>query len=586
VLFRSIQQEQQGKPGLPPDLHELMALNIVTNETDAMAKQQAMDQLAQMQGPQGKPPTVLESVREQARQKMEAQAVQAQRQQQGLQALMQQARSPQVPENTPQPEAQPQGIDDLPVEFGLAGGGIVAFKNGGSSGEDLDAAREREKEARSQLMSYGLARRKDDPEGFEQAKMDAEAAAERRRAAEAMYAQEMSAAGMDRPVQVTGMPKAPARPQAGQQTAAPQTSTPQTAAQAEPFYDPAQATRRSQYEGGIRDLVDRPAPQVPRPSPQTIPMPTMGSAQTAAPVEKSKSTQKMEEYLDKSPENERVAAMDRLKAMIKEPDTTQRDAMIKQLQAERDRQVGPQDSFGQLMEYLGQIAATPRGLSSFEAGAAGARGVRGLEEQRAQKRFDLGSKIIEQEQGKIDASRAFAKEMFNVGEKEYDQILKAQFEAAKQITSNEMEALKLAKQEALKIMELRQNAQIENSRIAGQASRDVDSRLLQAYIDAAGGDVVKAHQNMTKAQGKEKVDPYTAELMKKIADAEVAAAGMPGKIGDQKRAELAALKRQAGIAGGAQTGGGNQFTVSAGGKTYTFPTQEAANKFKAEAGVK
>jgi hypothetical protein len=33
-------------------------------------------------------------------------------------------------------------------------------------------------------------------------------------------------------------------------------------------------------------------------------------------------------------------------------------------------------------------------------------------------------------------------------------------------------------------------------------------------------------------------------------------------------------------------GGGGAFAVTAGGKTYTFPTQEAANKFKAEAGVK
>jgi hypothetical protein len=38
--------------------------------------------------------------------------------------------------------------------------------------------------------------------------------------------------------------------------------------------------------------------------------------------------------------------------------------------------------------------------------------------------------------------------------------------------------------------------------------------------------------------------------------------------------------------GEAGAGGGNAFTVTAGGKTYTFPTQEAANKFKAEAGVK
>jgi hypothetical protein len=239
--------------------------------------------------------------------------------------------------------------------------------------------------------------------------------------------------------------------------------------QAEAAYDPAQATRRSQYEGGIRQLVDRPAPQAPRPAP-SIAQPAMPTALQAAPVEKSKAAKMQESFLDKSPENERIAAMERMKAMIKEPDSTQRDAMIKQLQAERDRQVGPQDSYGQLMEYLGQIAATPRGMSSFEAGAAGSRGVRGLEEQRAQKRFDLGSKIIEQEQGKINDSRAFAKDMFNVGEKEYDQILKTQFEAAKQITSNEMEALKLAKQETLKIMELRQNAQIENRRIDAQAS--------------------------------------------------------------------------------------------------------------------
>jgi hypothetical protein len=201
-----------------------------------------------------------------------------------------------------------------------------------------------------------------------------------------------------------------------------------------------------------------------------ISAPTMGSVQSAAPVEKSKAALMQESFLDKSPENERIAAMERMKAMIKEPDTTQRDAMIKQLQAERDRQVGPQDSYGQLMEYLGQIAATPRGLSSFGAGAAGVRGVNALEEQRAQKRFELGSKIIEQEQGKINDSRAFAKDMFNVGEKEYDQILKTQFEAAKQITSNEMEALKIAKQETLKIMEMRQNAQIENRRIDAQAT--------------------------------------------------------------------------------------------------------------------
>jgi hypothetical protein len=452
-LQQRIQQEQQAKPGLPQDLQKLMALNIVTNEKDAMAKQQALSQLAQMQGPQGKPPTVMESVQEQARQKMQAQQVQAQQKQQAMQAMMQQAGPGPVPEGTQFAEAQPtaQGIDELPVEFEMAGGGIVAFQNRGSVPE-------------SEPASDSMGGFTSDPvrEALNALRAE-EKYAEANREKKLIELREKAAFLVDAGAPQAGAALAAleAEERKGRKGEAPK--------QAEAAYDPAQATRRSQYEGGIRQLVDRPAPQAPRPAP-SIAQPAMPTALQAAPVEKSKAAKMQESFLDKSPENERIAAMERMKAMIKEPDSTQRDAMIKQLQAERDRQVGPQDSYGQLMEYLGQIAATPRGMSSFEAGAAGSRGVRGLEEQRAQKRFDLGSKIIEQEQGKINDSRAFAKDMFNVGEKEYDQILKTQFEAAKQITSNEMEALKLAKQETLKIMELRQNAQIENRRIDAQAS--------------------------------------------------------------------------------------------------------------------
>ena len=556
-LQQRIQQEQQAKPGLPQDLQKLMALNIVTNEKDAMAKQQALSQLAQMQGPQGKPPTVMETVQEQARQKMQAQQLQAQQQQQAMQAMAKQAGPGPVPEGTQFAEAQPQGIDELPVAFEMAGGGIVAFQNRGSVPNPEDYS--------GDPMGTGATQIMESERGPE----------DTRNLIERLLSKDPD-------------PEWKVRVRAEQERKARAREEKTEPRKEEDVYDPAQATRRSQYEGGIKQLVEPPRkkPQSPA-AQQSIAMPSAESLRTPPP------TSLFQESQDRLAENMRanpqVGAANKemmYQSRVAAPDTTQRDAMIKQLQAERDRQVGPQDSYGQLMEYLGQIAATPRGLSSFGAGAAGVRGVNALEEQRAQKRFDLGSKIIEQEQGKINESRAYAKEVFGIGEKEYDQILKTQFEAAKQISSNEMEALKIAKQEALKIMELRQNAQIENSRIAGQANRDVDSRLLQGYIDAYGGDIVKAHQAMAKAKGESKPDAYSVELMKKIADAEVAAAGMPGKIGEQKRAELAVLKRQAGIAGGAQSGGGNQFTVSAGGKTYTFPTQEAANKFKAEAGVK
>ena len=511
-LQQRIQQEQQGKPGLPPDLHELMALNIVTNETDAVAKQQAMDQLAQMQGPQGKPPTVMESVREQARQKMQAQAMQAQRQQQGLQALAQQAGPGPVPEGTQFAEAQPQGIDELPVEFGLAGGGIVAFDNGGT----VDAERAKEKEARSRLMSFGLARRKDDPEGFEQAKADAEAAAERRKAAEALYAQEMAAAGMDRPVQVTGMPKAPAQPPA--QTPARALAENRGALNAA---DAAVRSAPGTQEKPIADLKgladQKRRQQATRPAAPAEPtgQPTGAQTATGAPPPQSEVNRFLTEQFQRDPQAGAANQEMMYQSRVPAPDTTQRDAMIKQLQEERARQVGPQDSFGQLMEYLGQIAATPRGMSSFEAGAAGARGVRGLEEQRAQKRFDLGAKIIEQEQGKIDASRQYAKEVYGIGAKEYDQIFQAKLEAAKRISTDEMEARKMAQQETLKMLELKQQAELRREEMA----KDIKVANIGAASRNSGATALTPNQRAEIAnKAKDNVQNELKTNMRLLAD--------------------------------------------------------------------
>lgn len=138
---RVAQGGKDPQTGLPKDLVSALALNIVTNEGDAAKRQMAMQQLQQASGQTGQMPTVVQSLQQQAEQKMQAQAMQARQQQQGLQALMQKAPAGPVPAGTPQPEAQPQaGIDQLPVEFGMAEGGIVAF-----SGEDGSEVPEDEK---------------------------------------------------------------------------------------------------------------------------------------------------------------------------------------------------------------------------------------------------------------------------------------------------------------------------------------------------------------------------------------------------------------------------------------------------------
>jgi hypothetical protein len=130
ALQQKIQKDQQAKPGMPQDLSKLMALNIVTNENDAVKRQEAMNQLQQLMGQQppmggvpGQPPTVAQSIEAQAKQKMATMAAEQAKQQQAMQA--------QPPQEQPEQQAQAQGIDQLPAEFKMAGGGIVAF-----NGED------------------------------------------------------------------------------------------------------------------------------------------------------------------------------------------------------------------------------------------------------------------------------------------------------------------------------------------------------------------------------------------------------------------------------------------------------------------
>ena len=149
-LMARIAKEPKGPTGLPLDLSKLMALNIDLTETDAAKRQAAMVGLQQMQQGQAEPPTVAQTIQQQAAEKAKALAVQAQRQQQGLQALAQnQGLMGAVPAQTPQPERQPAGIDELRANLGdnYASGGIVAF-NGEEDSDVKDKDKLTAEEAR------------------------------------------------------------------------------------------------------------------------------------------------------------------------------------------------------------------------------------------------------------------------------------------------------------------------------------------------------------------------------------------------------------------------------------------------------
>jgi hypothetical protein len=549
-LQQRIEQEQQGKPGLPPDLQKLLALNIITNEKDAVAKQQAMDQLAQMQGQQGQQgqmPTVMQTVQEQARQKMQAQQVQAQQQQQGLQALMEQSQSPQVPEDTPQPEAQPQGIDELPVDFQMAGGGIVAFKKGGDEGE------------------YETPYDRMNRENRERSEAEEKSRLENIRAMgnETMpYAEQMRNLGqaIDRAVpdpimllrKLVGDPSLD-RAEAKSTKAAES----KTAADNRSALNASEARMQS-IPPAPRPIADLKAlaeqqrqQQEPRPLPVARPPQAAPSAPSAPMVAPQAATLPQESEADliqkaamrRDPEAERIASMERRREAIGAPDTSAQDRMIAELEKRKAQLEGPQDGFGRLMEYLGQVAATPRGLSSFEAGAQGASGVRKLEQARQLEQYDLTKQALDVSQKKLDTVRAFATDQYNVGENRFNQVFKEQFDAAKQVSNNEQEARKLAQQNTLKMFELEQNAKLDRERMQNQL-KVANIGQTREYNEQNRINQITS----LKQQARRATDPKVAtELMARATDLEMAIgrgrwAGGSGSAVAGDRQELAELK--------------------------------------------
>jgi hypothetical protein len=122
---------------------------------------------------------------------------------------------------------------------------------------------------------------------------------------------------------------------------------------------------------------------------------------------------------------------------------------------------------------------------------------------------------------------------------------------------------------------------------AGISSNTPNNQLFADLVAKNKGDKVTAYKQYSAMTGKGDglapgMDKYLDKLLERKIELETAPF-----LTDQQKTALVGLNNQiAKITGGGGAGGGNAFTVSVGGKTYTFPTQEAANKFKAEAGVK
>lgn len=457
-LQQQIQKEQQAKPGLPPDLQKMLALQIVTNEKNAAAAQTAMQQLKQMSGPTGQMPTVMQTLEQQAQQKLQGQ------QQPPMGGMVPQGQAP-----------QGQGIDQLPAEFQMAGGGLVAFDDGGdvpyetpydrmnrkNRGEPTEE--ERKKRAEFEALLAQIPTGGPTVEGGERVEgselgrnvkntlMALPGASAARALSGSAGAIRGVAAGLaalgDRKEPEAQAPAA-ARPAVSNQSAAEtarlqrQTSLPQAA----PANDLAALARQKQQAAA------------PRPAAPVAP------PVQATPPADSEALGLLKQQMRVNPADREAGEIAKYKAAVPSPDTSQYDRLVAELES-RKQALNPKQGYEGLMEALSDISRAgqdprTRGRGSFASGAAGALiGADRAKENQLQQ-FELSKQAIEVAQKKLDVVRAYAEKTYGVGKAAFDQVYKDRHEAAKEVVKDEAAAARLAKEETLKIMEMRNAKEI------------------------------------------------------------------------------------------------------------------------------
>lgn len=513
-LMDRIAKEPKGPTGLPLDLSKLMALNIDLTETDAAKRQAALASLQQMQQQGGgQPPTVAQTIQQQAAERAKMLAVQQQRQQQGLQALAQnQGLMGAVPPQTPQPDRQPSGLDELQANLGenYAGGGIVAFS--GEEGSDVQDEEKLSKEDAEAALKRMLERTGQMPPAEPKAAPAREPyrgpqQVTQRELAEAYnrkrFAQQEEDAKkpedemlklVKMPFQAAGRSIADlARSLYGRQTpgampeqegadqnlgsAIMQASANRAAAEDNrPVAIGNEAQRRLPSVQGNYPSAPAPARDLAElaKQKQRVQTGTTGTAPAAQPTAapsafdpmKDKLTKFFEASLNKSPEAQRDEAIARMKAALGEPETTAQEKYIKQLEARSAQFEEPTDPYERFRNYA-RLAANAGGRTWQETGGKASALLQDQRLSNQQKQMEVLKELMG-ESGKLaETKRGYKKELFGFGEKTYDDAFKTGMDAAKELGLYGRQAELFAHQSAEKVLD-RKSAE----RIAGMPSAE------------------------------------------------------------------------------------------------------------------
>jgi hypothetical protein len=446
-LQQRVNQDKQANQGIPADLKELLALHILTEERDSASRQKAIQQLQQT----GQQPTVAQSLQQRAKQAIQAKAVQEQQNQQGLQGLMQQLGSGAVPENVPQPQRQPQGIDQLPTGMDeFSGGGIVAFEEGGSVEEKY--RRESEEMGEGTRMKFS-------PEVQEYARQ----LRSTQRLGEDEYASRERQLMLEKARELTGGRPAPERsPNVTKEVmnrvgpmAAPKYMDPRRAdaGQGLPSALAVESPEAMTPPPAARPAMARPpaAPAIPTDKPVVSATPPAGGlGDLITPDVRATRQQLMIDAMNLDPaaaERKRREAYER---EVGAPQTAGLEQLAQELKDRRAKMQERNKNIDPLVERLSAIANAPRGQKWMYSMLAGNAAVDKAQQAREAQDFDMLKQIVEQQNKIEDVKRGYRAETFAIGDKERNRVYKDAFEAAKELGADDREAAKLAQEAVLR----------------------------------------------------------------------------------------------------------------------------------------
>ena len=325
-------------------------------------------------------------------------------------------------------------------------------------------------------------------------------------------------------------------------------------------------------------------------------------------------------------ETKRTAEIERRKRDVGEQDTTQIDRLMNELENRKGKLAPPKPGFDAMMEYLEQIAATPRGISSVEAGSRGAASQNALQRSRMEQQNALTERGIELAQKKLDQGYQFKSDQYNVGKTAAADAIKQKYDAAIAVARTDQDRLKLAQEKDLELKKLdienkklgieaqKANAmklpavgiQVANMLRAADPSLSKSEALRQGFLISQGGDLKTQQLDARKVKDFEDAKAKIEKQWEGKPESMLGNSKKPeslekyNKWKEGRDAEITRAKEQ--ILG--PTSGGlpqalltptgapsappaaGAYTVTAGGKVYNFPTQAAADAFKQASGAK